>query len=145
MILKQRIEKQRDSRMRTHKGRKLFVKSHFLWHTHKVVSETFPWSAAYPILVRIRIRYFTWPWSEGTNIPARLYNLNSLNGYHYVIWSTRVRSLLLPYALRSCDNVRISWGEGGFSGLISLVAYSWNRTLRPSPGIGLPFVGWRRA
>ena len=50
-------------------------------------------------------------------------------------------------ALRSCAKVRISWGRGGgggFSGLISFAAYSWNRILRPS-GLGLPCVGWYRA
>lgn len=33
-------------------------------------------------------------------------------------------------ALRSCAKVRISCGRGGFSGLISFVAYSWIRILR---------------
>lgn len=45
-------------------------------------------------------------------------------------------------ATRSCANVLISLGKGGFSGLISLAAYSWNRTLRPTPFLDLPCVGW---
>ena len=49
-----------------------------------------------------------------------------------------------PGRSRSCANVLILWGKGGFSGLISQAAYSWNRTLRP-PGLGLPCVGWCRA
>ena len=33
--------------------------------------------------------------------------------------------------------------KGGFSGLISFAAYSWNRIFRP-PGLALPRVGWYR-
>ena len=43
------------------------------------------------------------------------------------------------HASRSCSNVRISLGKGRLSGFISLVAYSWRTTLRPGPGLGLPW------
>ena len=33
--------------------------------------------------------------------------------------------------------------KGGFSGLISFAAYSWNRIFH-SPGLALPCVGWYR-
>ena len=68
---------------------------------------------------------------------ASLNILNVLNGYHYVICGTHGGSQQCQQStsmhfqvLRFCANVRIPLGKGGGgSGLISLAAYSWNRTL----------------
>ena len=48
-------------------------------------------------------------------------------------------SFSVTFLCQSMNFVR----KGGFSGLISFAAYSWNRIFRP-PGLALPCVGWYR-
>ena len=48
-------------------------------------------------------------------------------------------SFSVTFLCQSMNFVR----KGGFSGLISFAAYSWNRIFH-SPGLALPCVGWYR-